>query len=56
MMQTPPPSEIERGLELELWMINAARQTKALVDIMSAQKTSLQSTPLKLRKNLRKQV
>ena len=55
-MKAPEPSEVERGLELELWMINATRQTKALVDIMTVHKNSLGSTPLKLRKNLRKQV
>ena len=56
MMKTPESSEMERGLELELWMINATRQLKALTDIMNTHKQSIGSTPLKLRKNLRKQV
>ena len=56
LMKTPESSEMERGLGLELWMINATRQLKALTDIMNTHKQSIGSTPLKLRKNLRKQV
>lgn len=52
----PPASQFERGLELELWMINSTRQLKDLNAILMKHESALSSAPLRLRRSLRKQI